>query len=137
MMISIRTQITMIKITIHEDCGNAPKKLFLKDFIVAAASLDSAFIARNTTEDIRWNLVGDRCISGKQDVLTEFQRSRSDDVAELIINTIITHGYNGAADGLLKFKDGKIVAFCDVYQFRASTNNAPIKAITTYAITLA
>jgi hypothetical protein len=39
-------------------------------------------------------------------------------------------------DGLQKFKDGKTVDFCDVYQFISSTNNAPIRAITTYAIAL-
>lgn len=127
----------MVTITVHEDCGNAPKKLFLKDFIVAVVGNDSAFVARNTTDDISWNLVGSRCISGKQEVLLELQRSRSNGVVELIINTIVTHGYHGAIDGFLKFKDGKTVAFCDVYQFRASTNNAPIKAITTYAIALA
>jgi hypothetical protein len=48
----------------------------------------------------------------------------------------VTHGYHGAADGFLKFKNGKTVAFCDVYQFRSSTSNAPIKTITTYAIPL-
>lgn len=127
----------MVTITVHEDCGNAPKKLFLKDFIVAVVSNDSAFVIRNTTDDIHWDIVGDQCISGKQRVLTELQRSRSDEVVELIINTIVTHGYNGAVDGFLKFKDGKTVAFCDIYLFRASTNNAPIKAITTYAIALA
>lgn len=127
----------MVTITVHEDCGNAPKKLFLKDFLVAIVSNDRAFVARNTTDDICWNLVGGRCLSGKQDALPELQRSRSDEVAELIITTIVTHGYHGAVDGFLKFKDGKTVAFCDIYQFRASTNNAPIKAITTYAIALA
>jgi hypothetical protein len=127
----------MVTITVHEDCGNAPKKLFVKNFVVAAVSNDSAFVARNTTDDIRWNLVGGQCITGRQDVLAELQRSRSDGVAELIINTVVTHGYNGAADGLLKFNDGKTVAFCDVYQFKASTNNSPIKAITTYAIDVA
>ena len=116
---SQRTRITMVTITVHEDCGNAPKKLFLKDFIVAVVSNDSAFVARNTTGDIRWDLVGGRCISGKQDVLTELQRSRSDEVAELIITTIVTHGYHGAVEGFLKFKDGKTVAFC------ASTSSVP------------
>ena len=111
-------------------------KLFLKDFIVALVKNDSTFLARNTTDDIRWNLVGGASINGKNDVLAELQQSRSNKVTELIINTIVTHGYSGAADGLLKFKDGRRVAFCDVYEFRASTNNAPIKAITTYAITL-
>lgn len=127
----------MVKINVHEDCGNAPKILFLKDFIVAIVRNDSAFVARNTTDDIRWNLVGGQCIDGKQSVLKELQQSRSDKVAELTINTIVTHGYNGVVDGVLKFKGGKTIAFCDVYEFRASTNNAPIKEITTYAIALA
>jgi hypothetical protein len=109
----------------------------LKDFIVAIVKNDGAFLARNTTDDIQWNVIGDQCFGGKRDILTALQQSRSDEIKELIINTIVTHGYDGVADGLLKFNDGRKVAFCDVYQFRASTNNAPIKAITTYAISLA
>ncbi|HEY8972340.1 MAG TPA: hypothetical protein VIM64_24715, partial [Puia sp.] len=89
----------MLKITVPEDCGNAPKKLFLRDFIEAVVKKDSAFISRNTTDDIRWNLVGGQCIDSKQDILTQLQRSRSDEVVELVINTIVTHGYDGAADG--------------------------------------
>ena len=111
----------MVTITVHEDCGNAPKKLFLKDFLVAVVSNDHAFVARHMTDDIRWNLVGGQCMSGKQSVLTELQRSRSDEVVELVVKTIVTHGYHGATEGFLKFTDGKTVAFCDVYQFRFST----------------
>jgi hypothetical protein len=124
----------MVKINVKEDCGNAPKKLFVKDFIVAVVKNDTAFLTRYTTDDIRWNLVGGHPIGGKDDVLAAFQHVRSDEVKELIVNTIVTHGYNGVVDGLLKFKDGRTIAFCDVYLFRTSTNNAPIKAITTYAI---
>jgi len=64
------------------------------------------------------------------------KRSRGSKIVELIINTIVTHGYNGVVDGLLKFKGGKTIAFCDICEFRASTNNAPIKTITTYEIAL-
>jgi len=126
----------MVKVTVYEDCGNAPKKLFLKDFIVAVVDNDDAFLTHNTTDDVRWDIVGNQNVSGKQEVLTELQRSRSSEVVELVVNTIVTHGYNGATEGLLKFKNGKTVAFCDVYQFSASTNNAPIREIKTYAITL-
>lgn len=127
----------MVKINIYEDCGNAPKKLFLKDFIIAIVKNDNAFLTRNTTDDINWNIVGVQPIDKKQDVLNAFQRTRSDQVKEFTVNTIVTHGYNGVVEGLLKFKDGRTIAFCDVYLFRASTNNAPIKSITTYAIDLA
>lgn len=124
----------MVKINIHEDCGNAPKKLFVKDFIVAIVTNDQDFVVRNTTDDLHWSLVGGVPVDGKQSVLAALQQARSEKVVELTINTIITHGYNGMADGTLKFKNGKVVAFCDVYLFRASTNNAPVKVITTYAI---
>jgi limonene-1,2-epoxide hydrolase len=127
----------MVKINVQEDCGNAPKKLFVKDFIVAIVNNDKAFIHSNTTADIQWNMVGGAHIEGKEAVLTELQRLRSDAVVELTIHTIVTHGYNGVAEGSLKFKDGREVAFCDVYRFKASTNNAPVKAITTYAVALA
>ena len=124
----------MVKINVYEDCGNAPKKLFLKDFIVSIVTNDHTAITRNTTDDISWNLVGDRRIEGKEHVLSELRQLRHDKAVELTIHTIATHGYNGVVDGILKFKGGKSIAFCDVYQFRSSTNNAPVKAITTYAI---
>ena len=126
----------MIKIIVNEDCGNAPKKLFLKDFIVGAVKNDSAFVARNVTDDIIWNIINGKHIAGKDEVLTEVRQSRSVNVVELMVNTIVTHGYDGVVNGQLKFKDGKTVAFCDIYRFRSPTNNAPIKMITTFAVTL-
>ncbi|MBC9909722.1 nuclear transport factor 2 family protein [Chitinophaga varians] len=127
----------MVKIHVQEDCGNAPKKLFVKDLIVAMVNKDRAFMDQHTTEDIQWNMVGGASIKGKEPVLTTLQRSRSEAVTELTIHTIVTHGYDGVAEGSLKFRDGTTQAFCDVYRFRSSTNNAPVKAITTYAIALA
>lgn len=126
----------MAKITVNEDCGNAPKKLFLKDFIVATVNNDRLFLAAGTTDDVRWTQIGAAEITGKPAVLAAFRRSRSAGVAELIIHTIVTHGYHGATNGELKFRNGTTLAFCDVYEFRASTNYAPIKAITTYGIPL-
>jgi len=124
----------MVNIIVQEDCGNAPKKAFLRDFIVAVVKGDNTFISGSTTDDICWNYVGNGCFNGKHDALAALKRLRSDEIRELVIHTIITHGYHGCVEGALKFADGKMLAFCDVYQFRASTNNAPIKAIRTYAI---
>jgi hypothetical protein len=124
----------MVKIHVFEDCGNAPKKLFLRDFIISVVKNDQGFVTGNITDDVQWKLVGDREVSGKPNVLKALQQSRHNKVTELTIHTIVTHGYNGATEGVLHFKDGTRIAFCDVYQFRASTNNAPIKGITTYSI---
>lgn len=124
----------MVKINVHEDCGNAPKKQFVKDFILSVVQNNDTFVTGNCTEDICWNMVGGQYFEGKKEVLEQLQRKRSDKVSELIIYRIVTHGYHGVADGVLKFANGKTVAFCDIYEFRASTNNAPIKSIITYAI---
>jgi len=124
----------MVNIIVQEDCGNAPKKAFLRDFIVAVVKGDNTFISSSITDYICWNYVGNECFNGKRDALAALKRLRSDEIGELVIHTIITHGYYGCVEGTLKFSDGKMLAFCDVYQFRASANNAPIKAIRTYAI---
>lgn len=126
----------MVKIHVQEDCGNAPKKLFVKDFIVAMVNKDQAFMDQHMTDDIQWNVVGEPPIKGKESVLTALQRLRGNPVTALTIHTIVTHGYDGVAEGLLQLKDGTTQAFCDVYRFRSSTNNAPVKVITTYAIAL-
>lgn len=126
----------MVKVHVPEDCGNAPKKLFVRDFIIAMVNNDQAFTSKNVTDDIRWNIVGEPSIEGKEAVLAGLRQRSNSAVAELTVHTIVTHGYDGVAEGLLTFKDGKKIAFCDVYRFRASTNNAPVKTITIYAVTL-
>ncbi len=125
----------MVKINIQEDCGNAPKKLFLKEFIVSMVTNKSTFVIDNITDDIQWYVVGGQSASGKPDVLSELRQARNNGVIELTINTIVTHGYDGVVDGLLKFQNGKTVAFCDIYRFSSPRNNAPIKTMKTYSIT--
>jgi hypothetical protein len=124
----------MVKIKVNEDRNNAPKKLFLRDFIIAVVRCDNDFLTRALTDDVSWNYIGGRCFVGKQNVCTELAKVRSKGVLELQINTIVTHGYDGVLEGNIRLTGGKTIAFCDVYEFRASTNNAPIKLIKTYKI---
>jgi len=126
----------MVTINVAEDCGNAPKKLFLRDFIVGIVNNDIALVSRCLTDDVVWNIVNEQSTYGKKEILTKLQHDRSDKVIELSINTIVTHGYDGVINGVFKFKNGKAVAFCDIYRFRSPANNTPIKQITTYAIAL-
>jgi len=54
---------------------------------------------------------------------------------ELLLDTIVTHGDEAAADGVIKF--AKIaVAFCDVYKFTGHDKDAKIKELTSYGIEL-
>jgi hypothetical protein len=56
----------MTKIIIGEDCGNSPKNIFVRETTIAPAKADSRFILSNVTDDIRWNIIGDRLIEGKR-----------------------------------------------------------------------
>ena len=126
----------MVKITVHERCDNAPKKAFLRDFVIAAANGDAREIDEKVTDDVRWNVLGRCSWDGRQQVLAELQRLGDSALTELAIDTVVTHGYDGAADGLLTFADGRTRSFCHIVTFRASTNNSPIKAIRTYEVAI-
>jgi len=91
------------------------------------------FILSNVTDDIRWNIVGNTMIQGKDSFARALQEINKDKVVELAIRHIATHGKAGAIDGNLEFKNGTIRAFCNVYEF-GNTKGTSVKAITSYFI---
>jgi ketosteroid isomerase-like protein len=52
------------KIIVEEDCGNAPKKLLLKELNIAFARGDSEKILSFVTDDIVWKIVGEKRLKG-------------------------------------------------------------------------
>ena len=123
----------MAKIISSEDCGNSPKNLFVQKLTIAFAKVDSKYMLSNVTDDIRWNIVGDELIQGKQSFAKALEQRKADKVAQLTIHHISTHGKSGAANGTIKFKNGKTRAFCDVYEFK-DTKGSSVKEITSYII---
>ena len=123
----------MTKVIIGEDCGNSPKNIFVQELTIAFAKGDTKFIRSNVTDDVRWNMVGDRLIEGKEKIIEMLEQMKNDKTAELTIQHIATHGKAGAADGMLKFKNGKTVAYCNVYEF-SNTKGTSVKEITSYEI---
>ena len=120
----------MTKIFIREDCGNSPKNILLQNLTIAFAKGDNRFLLENLTDDIRWNIVGERVIEGKDAFADALKNDR---VAELSIHHIATHGKSGAVDGMRKMKNGRTVAFCDVYEFK-DAKGTRVKEITSYVI---
>lgn len=45
-----------VKFVCKEDCGNSPKKLFLRNFNIAAAKVNLPYIKRSLTDDVVWHL---------------------------------------------------------------------------------
>ncbi|MDO6436108.1 nuclear transport factor 2 family protein [Cyclobacterium sp. 1_MG-2023] len=122
----------MTKLTIAPDCGNSPKKAFLKTFNESFASGNATFICSHVSEDIVWKIHGDKTIKGKQKFTKEIHAMKHNIADELIIHSIITHGKEASVNGEIKMKNF-IYAFCDVYRFTSAASSQIIE-IQSYVI---
>ncbi len=123
----------MIKINIGPDCGNSPKKQFLKELNIAFAKSDSDFLIASVTDKIIWDIIGDKKIVGKENFVEEQAKMKSQKVSELIVERILTHGKEGAVSGIMKMSNDKKFAFSDFYEF-SGAKGAKVRAITSYII---
>lgn len=123
----------MTKIISSPNCGNSPKMEFIKQFNIAFAKGDMDFIRESVTDDIVLSLVGDKKIVGIKSFTEELEKMKTMKVKELKIEQILSHGKEGAANGILKMQDGKSYAFADFYAFQGA-KNVKIKMLTSYVI---
>lgn len=131
-----KSEYVYLNVICPDDCGNAPKKAFLKKFNISFAQNDLAFLSENITDDFHWNIIGQYQIQGKEKVIEILKENQNNKVTELRINTIITHGYHGSVNGTQIVENKKKYAFCNVYQFASSRNNSKIKEMASYLIEL-
>ncbi|MCE7053132.1 nuclear transport factor 2 family protein [Algoriphagus sp. AGSA1] len=126
----------MTKIISSPSCGNSPKMEFLKEFNIAFAKGDVNFLIESVTDDIVWNIVGDKQIKGKVDFAGELEKMKGYKASELVLDQILSHGKEGAANGTMKMEDGKIYAFSDFYRFKGA-KGVKIQSISSYIIEVA
>src|SRR5690606_13134197 len=81
-----------------------------------------------------WTMVGSGEVVGKEAFAAALEEMSGPEVSELVLYHIITHGNVGSVNGVLRFKDGKTVGFCDVYRFSSHAKDAKIKEMTSYVI---
>lgn len=123
----------MVKIKVSADCGNSPKREFLKAFNIAFAEGNIPFLSDSVAEDIAWNMVGDKTIEGKSNFIESLEEMKENLVSELAIDKIVTHGKEGAVNGTLKMENGKTFAFADIYEFRGA-KGTQLQSMVSYII---
>jgi hypothetical protein len=123
----------MTKINIKADCGNAPKREFLKSFRIAMAEANEFFLLNRVTDDIVWSIVGDRVVTGKKSYAVALKKILKTNVEELTLFQILSHGKEGAVNGTIKTKNGDVLEFSDFYTFEGAKGDT-IKSITTYLV---
>lgn len=122
-----------MKITSSPDCGNSPKKELLKQVNIAFAKGNLDLLVEHTTDEITWNIIGNKTIEGKENFTENLKKMRTEKVAELQFDQILTHGKAGAVNGIMKMQNGKNYAFSDFYEF-SGAKGGKIKSITSYVI---
>ena len=125
----------MTKIKVCADCGNSPKMSLLKEFNIAFIEGDTETILNHVTEDISWELVGGWKLDGLEAFKAELEKMKDTKLAEATIDRVVTHGKEGAVNGILIGENGKKYAFADFYEFN-SAKASRIKSITSYMIEL-
>lgn len=109
------------------------KGKFLQKMNEAFAKSDTEYILQNVTDDIKWTVIGDQQIQGKDEFARALKEMEAEEPFEIDIHNIITHGDSAAVDGIMKSTNGKSYSFCDVYKFRG-LKNPQIKEMTSYVI---
>ena len=123
----------MPKIVVQPDCGNAPRKRFLKDFVVAIAEGNMDYLKKNIPEKISWEIIGSGTIAGKEDILNELRNHAAQNAKEVVMDTIITHGPDACISGKITRSDKSQYRFCDIYRFKGA-GGFVLHSITTFLI---
>ncbi len=79
-----------------------------------------------------WSMVGDKVIEGKEAFGQALEEKKTDKATALTLDKIVTHGKEGAVNGVTIAENGKHYAFCDVYD--TNTKGTTIKSIVSYVI---
>jgi hypothetical protein len=125
----------MPQIKIQPDCGNAPRKVFLKDLYISLAHGDNKILNNNIQDNINWQVTGQPLVTGKVNYLKALDGYQLWKVKEITVDTIITHGPDASVSGQITATDNLKYAFCDIYRFKGAGGTI-INSITTFLVRL-
>ncbi|SDR79839.1 nuclear transport factor 2 family protein [Gramella sp. MAR_2010_147] len=112
----------------------AKREKLLMELNNAFAKCDTKFLADNVTDDIIWNIVGEKTISGKEEFEKSLARMKIGGPLNIVVTDMITHQAKSVVEGVVEFnvEPGKkrMYSFCDVYIFSKSDNK--VKELRTY-----
>ncbi|MDN6412039.1 MAG: hypothetical protein L0K07_11830 [Yaniella sp.] len=123
---------TLTVVDIPEHCGNAPRKLVIRDFLVAFYSHAVDDVVEMLKDDVRWEVGGSKVLSGTAEVREWLLAAPG--AVELKLHTVITHGTDCGADGVAEYADSSSSGFNHIILFAGHAKTAKIKEIRSYII---
>jgi ketosteroid isomerase-like protein len=97
---------TDLILSIPIDCDNASKKQVIRDFNIAFAKSDVTGVLSFLTDEVEWDMVGNKVLQGKTAVAIELNQMAETDFQSLTLDIVLTHGKFGTAVGSLTTAEG-------------------------------
>ena len=126
-----------MQISVDADCGNAPKMRLLRDVTVAYAEQNKNFLLSCMADNIEWTRIGALrvVVTGIRQYAGALNSEWVIPVQSLRVNSILTHGAQGAVAGSAQLEGNTTVHFCDFYRFTGHSQSAKIASIISHRIT--
>lgn len=109
------------------------KEALLRKVNEAFAQNDADVVIASVAEDIRWTIVGDQVIEGKDRSIEALREMAGEKPFEVHIGTLIMQGEIASLEGTMRSAGGEAYAFCDIYRF-SGMEKPKIKEMTSYVI---
>src|SRR5690349_21140297 len=94
------------EVLIEEDCGNSPRKEFLRDFNLAFIGGEVEKTLGFVAEDVTWELVGEGTIEGRAGMRAWLESMAGKSARRVVLKNIITHGRAAAINGSYEMESG-------------------------------
>lgn len=113
------------------------KEKFLRDVNNAYSEGDEDFFMKHITDDICWEIVGEKDISGKAEFKEVLDQMKEMPAVDIEVDNVFFNDSHGIVEGVVvsrnRLGQKKHFGFCDIYKF-AEGNELRISAITSYVI---
>ncbi|WP_423819017.1 nuclear transport factor 2 family protein [Salinimicrobium sp. TIG7-5_MAKvit] len=114
------------------------KEKFLREVNDAYENWDEQFFMERITDDIYWDIVGEKDISGKAEFKEVLDRMKEMPPVEIDVQNVFLDNLHGIVRGVVvsrnRLGQKKHYGFCDIYKFAEGGEKLRLSGITSYVI---
>ncbi|MCA5012140.1 MULTISPECIES: DNA-binding protein [unclassified Enterococcus] len=115
------------------NCDNSPKRRMIRDFLIAAVAEKPKTLSLLLDQQFCFVLPGSITLTGIESFI-DYTQKRHEPIRTLEIQSIVTHGKEGAAHGVLSTKNNQKIYFAVMVLFSSNQKKALITQTIAYFI---
>lgn len=116
-----------LEVTVDVDCGNAPRKAQVRDWVVALAAGDVDAVCNELDTGVRWDVAGQRRYEGIDEVRRYVEQLADEEITSLSIRHVLSHGKQVVAEGATD-----TTRFIHLVTYTGHSKTASIAEVITY-----